>query len=143
MGIETVLLIVNEKSLEKVLNSEWNELYQLMDKGNMRHIRPEKIPRLNRSFDIDCEADVLDWMESIGKQEGTVKQVLLSIEDGEEGLLQFMQFASPGHWGIGRLELISTLMWHWGGKLRTGKTSIPNRLECREEINKFARRGVC
>ena len=98
MGIETVLLIVNEKSLEKILNSEWNELYQLMDKGNMRHIRPEKIPRLNRSFDIDCEADVLDWMESIGKQEGTVKQVLLSIEDGEEGLLQFMQFASPGQW---------------------------------------------
>ena len=83
MGIETVLLIVNEKSLEKVLNSEWNELYQRMDKGNMRHIRPEKIPRLSRSFDIDCEADVLDWMESIGEQEGTVKQVLLSIEDGE------------------------------------------------------------
>ena len=49
MGIETVLLIVNEKSLEKILNSEWNELYQLMDKGNMAH-QTEKIPRLNRSL---------------------------------------------------------------------------------------------
>ena len=98
MGIETVLLIVNEKSLEQILNSEWNKLYQLMDKGNMREIRPEKISRLNRAFDIDCEADILDWMESIGEQKGTVKQVLLSIENGEEGLLQFMQFSSPGSW---------------------------------------------
>ena len=39
-------------------------------------------------------------MESIGKQEGTVKQVLLSIEDGEEGLLQFMQFEP---WPLGML----------------------------------------
>ena len=98
MGIETVLIIVNEKSLKEILETEWNELYQLMDKGKMRHIRPGKLPRLNRSFDIDCEADILDWMESIGKQEGTVKQVLQEIDDGEEGLLQFMQFASPGSW---------------------------------------------
>ena len=98
MGIETVLLIVNEKSLEQILDTQWNEVYKLMDKGNMRHIRPDKFPRLNRTFDIDCEAEILDWMESIGQQAGTVKQVLLNIDEGEEGLLQFMQFASPGNW---------------------------------------------
>ncbi len=98
MGIETVLLIVNEKSLQQILDTQWNEVYRLMDKGNMRHIRPDKFPRLNRTFDIDCEAEILDWMESIGEQAGTVKQVLLNIDEGEEGLLQFMQFASPGNW---------------------------------------------
>ena len=98
MGIETVLLIVNEKSLQQILDTQWNEVYRLMDKGNMRHIRPDKFPRLNRTFDIDCEAEILDWMESIGQQAGTVKQVLLNIDEGEEGLLQFMQFASPGNW---------------------------------------------
>ncbi len=98
MGIETVLMIVNEKSLTKILNTEWNKLYQLMDKGNMRQVRPEKLPRLNRPFDIDCEAEILDWMESIGEKVGTTKQVLQEIDDGEEGLLQFMQFASLGQW---------------------------------------------
>jgi len=98
MGIETVLLIVNEKSLNEILNSEWNNLYQMMEKGALRHMRPEKFTGLPRQFDIDCEAEILDWMDTVGKREGTVKQVLLSIENGEEGLLQFMQFASPGKW---------------------------------------------
>ena len=98
MGIETVLLIVDEKSLNEILNSGWNNLYQGMEKGTIRDIRPEKFTGLTRSFDIDCEAEILDWMDTVGKREGTVKQVLLSIDDGEEGLLQFMQFASPGSW---------------------------------------------
>ena len=37
-------------------------------------------------------------METIGAMDGTVRDVLLDIENGEEGLLQFMQFASPGAW---------------------------------------------
>ena len=36
MGIETVLLIVNEKSLDEILNLEWNNLYQMMEKGALR-----------------------------------------------------------------------------------------------------------
>jgi len=98
MGIETVLLIVNEKSLRQILDIDWNELYQLMDKGNMRYVRPEKLPRLERQFDIDCEAEILDWMESIGSRDGTVEEVLRELEDGEEGLLQLMHYASPGNW---------------------------------------------
>ena len=98
MGIETVLLIVNEKSLDEILDTAWNEVYRLMSKAKLRHLRPPKLPRLNRTFDIDCEAEILDWMETVGAMDGSVREVLLEIENGEEGLLQFMQFASPGNW---------------------------------------------
>ena len=37
-------------------------------------------------------------METVGAMDGSVREVLLEIENGEEGLLQFMQFASPGAW---------------------------------------------
>ncbi|DAC58880.1 MAG TPA: hypothetical protein HA354_02995 [Candidatus Poseidoniaceae archaeon] len=98
MGIETVLLIVNEKSLDEILDTPWNDVYQLMSRAKLRHLRPAKLPRLNRAFDIDCEAEILDWMETVGSMDGSVRDVLLEIENGEEGLLQFMQFASPGNW---------------------------------------------
>ena len=98
MGIETVLMLVNRKSLDEILDTQWNQVYDLMTNGKMRHLRPEKLPRLNRDFDIDCEAEILDWMETIGQREGAVKSVLQDLDDGEEGLLQFMQFASPGSW---------------------------------------------
>ena len=93
-----MLLIVNEKSLDEILDTAWNEVYQLMSKAKLRHLRPPKLPRLNRTFDIDCEAEILDWMETVGAMDGSVREVLMEIENGEEGLLQFMQFASPGNW---------------------------------------------
>ena len=37
-------------------------------------------------------------METVGAMDGSVREVLMEIENGEEGLLQFMQFASPGNW---------------------------------------------
>ena len=77
MGIETVLLIVNEKSLDEILDTAWNEVYQLMSKAKLRHLRPPKLPRLNRTFDIDCEAEILDWMETVGAMDGSVREVLL------------------------------------------------------------------
>ena len=40
--------------------------------------------------------------------DGTVRDVLLDIENGEEGLLQFMQFASPGSGSAGKQDHIST-----------------------------------
>ncbi len=98
MGIETVLLIVNKKSLDELLNTSWNKVYDLMEQAKLRHLRPTKLARLERTFDIDCEAEILDWMETIGSMTGSVKDVLLAIENGEEGLLQFMQFSSPGAW---------------------------------------------
>ena len=107
MGIETVLLIVNEKSLDEILDMPWNGVYESMEKAELRHLRPKQLIRLERIFDIDCEAEILDWMETIGAMDGTVRDVLLDIENGEEGLLQFMQFASPGAWQCWESKIIS------------------------------------
>ena len=37
-------------------SQSWNDTYKMMEKGEMRNLRPDKLPRLNRAFDIDCEA---------------------------------------------------------------------------------------
>ena len=53
---------------------------------------------MSRGLGDVYKRQILDWMETIGQREGTVKSVLQDLDDGEEGLLQFMQFASPGSW---------------------------------------------
>ena len=35
MGIETVLLIVNEKSLDEILDMPWNGVYESMEKAKL------------------------------------------------------------------------------------------------------------
>ena len=98
MGIETVLLLVEQKSLESILKMPWNDVYQGMDSGSLREYRPEKSDRLARLFDIDCEAEILDWMEVIGAKNGSVREVLQNLDNGEEGLLLLMNYMSLGHW---------------------------------------------
>ena len=98
MGIETVLLLVEQRSLESILKMPWNDVYQGMESGSLRVYRPEKSVRLARLFDIDCEAEILDWMEVIGAKNGSVREVLQNLDNGEEGLLLLMNYMSLGHW---------------------------------------------
>ena len=98
MGIETVLLLVEQRSLDSILKMPWNEVYQGMESGSFRNLRPTKSDRLSRLFDIDCEAEILDWMEIIGAKEGSMREVLQNLSNGEEGLLLLMNYMSLGHW---------------------------------------------
>ncbi len=98
MGIDTVLLLVDKNSLYTLLEMSWNDVYSNMENRSLRTLRPKQSKRLNRIFDIDCEAEILDWMEKIGEADGSVLEVLSSIPNGEDGLLQLMNFASPGLW---------------------------------------------
>ena len=98
MGIETVLLLVEQQSLEYILKMSWNDVYQGMESGSLREKRPKKSDRLSRLFDIDCEAEILDWMEIIGAKDGSVREVLQNLSNGEEGLLLLMNYMSLGHW---------------------------------------------
>lgn len=101
MGIELVLLLVDTPSLEILLKRSWTELYQGMEKGQFRDQRPPFDGRLKRTFDIDCEAEILDWMDSVEHEgSGTVLEVLRTINDGPQGLLHLMQWASPGAWEV-------------------------------------------
>ena len=98
MGIETVLLLVEQRSLDSILKMPWNDVYQGMEAGSFRNLRPTKSDRLSRLFDIDCEAEILDWMEIIGAKEGSMREVLQNLSNGEEGLLLLMNYMSLGHW---------------------------------------------
>jgi hypothetical protein len=70
-----------------------------MEKGHFRDSRPDADNRLNRLFDIDCEAELLDWMDSVECESYmNVKLTLNKITNGSEGLLKLMQWASPGQW---------------------------------------------
>ncbi len=101
MGIELVLLLVDTPSLEMLLERSWTELYQGMEKGQFRDQRPPFDGRLKRTFDIDCEAEILDWMDSVGTEHtGTVLEVLRTLNDGVQGLLHLMEWSSPGAWEV-------------------------------------------
>ena len=101
MGIELVLLLVDQTSLEQLLQKSWNELYNGMEGGLFRNERPSPAHRLKRSFDIDCEAELLDWMDSTKmKSDESVIKVLKELDDGCEGLLHLMNWASPGAWEV-------------------------------------------
>jgi len=99
MGIETIVLLVEQSCLNSLLEITWSQLYRGMEKGDFRDSRPLADIRLNRLFDIDCEAELLDWMDSIEcDPEMNVKLSLQHISNGSEGLLKLMQWASPGQW---------------------------------------------
>lgn len=101
MGIELVLLLVDKPSLEALLQTSWKELYHGMEKGTFRENRPPGDSKLKRSFDIDSEAEILDWMDSVTVDlEGTVLEVLKRVDDGDEGLLHLMKWSSPGAWEV-------------------------------------------
>jgi len=99
MGIETVVLLLEQSCLDDLLALTWDELYNGMEKGKFRQSRPEGDERLNRLFDIDCEAEILDWMDSVESEPGVnVKLSLQNLNNGSEGLLKLMEWASPGQW---------------------------------------------
>ena len=101
MGIEMVLLLVDEPCLKMLLSQSWDELYAGMGNGTFRNQRPTYDGRLKRAFDIDCEAELLDWMDSIEHNHtGTVLEILRLLPEGAQGLLHLMTWASPGAWEV-------------------------------------------
>ncbi len=101
MGLELVMLLVDKPALNGLLERTWGELYAGMEKGAFRSMRPEGDARLKRSFDIDAEAELLDWMDSCSVDADVrLVDAFSSIKDGEEGLLHLMKYASPGAWEV-------------------------------------------
>ena len=99
MGIETVVLLLEQSCLDDLLALTWDELYTGMERGKFRQSRPKGDERLNRLFDIDCEAEILDWMDTIeANSYDNVRQILQSINEGCEGFLKLMMWSSPGQW---------------------------------------------
>ena len=103
MGLEIVVLLVDVSRLKLTLNLAWNALYQGLEKRTIRNIRPVQDSRLKILFDIDAEAELLDWMDAqpwSKHEEKSFHQMLGESTDGEKGLLLAMKWASPGAWEV-------------------------------------------
>ena len=102
MGLELVLLLVDRSRLADLLERTWEDVDAAMDAGLLRATRPTQDARLVRPFDIDAEAEWLDWSEgrSDAARHLPLREALATCEDGEEGLLHLMRWASPGGWEV-------------------------------------------
>ena len=103
MGLEIIVLLVDASRLKLTLDLAWNTLYDGLEKRTLRNPRPVQDSRLKVLFDIDAEAELLDWMDAQpwGKDEGkSFLQLLDESTDGEKGLLLAMKWASPGAWEV-------------------------------------------
>jgi len=96
MGIEMRLHLVDGEALLNLLEMDWNEFTLGMDSSSLRSSRPPADSRLNRDFDIDCEAEFLDLADQISGQ-GSVREVLAS-NNGHDTLLKLVEWMSVGHW---------------------------------------------
>ncbi|HIF45197.1 MAG TPA: hypothetical protein EYQ73_00125 [Candidatus Poseidoniales archaeon] len=96
MGIEMILHLVDEKCLNSILKMDWTELVDSMSKSTLRDSRPKKDSILERSFDIDCEAEFLDLAEAITER-GITKKVLANTSSFDV-LLKLIEWCSIGNW---------------------------------------------
>ena len=90
------LHLVDGESLLNLLNMDWNEIISQMSNNTLRSSRPALDPKLNRDFDIDCEAEFLDIAENISGT-GTVREVLLE-NFAFDALLKLVEWVSVGYW---------------------------------------------
>lgn len=90
------LHLVDGDALLNVLKMEWSALISKIEDLSIRKLRPTLDPKLNRDFDIDCEAEFLDLTESISGT-GTVQKVL-SDHSGHDALLKLIEWSSIGYW---------------------------------------------
>ena len=96
MGIDMKLHLVDGNSLLSLLDMNWDDLVDKMNSSSLRNIRPQLDSKLERDFDIDCEADFLDLAEQISGS-GTTREVLAHAH-GHEVLLKLVEWASVGYW---------------------------------------------
>ena len=92
MGLEIVVLLVDVPSLRQLVSTLWSDLYSGLEKRTMRSIRPDQDSRLKVNFDIDAEAELLDWMDTQNREPSDSTpfwSCLQTSGDGEKGLLCF------------------------------------------------------
>jgi hypothetical protein len=103
MGLEMIGLLVHAPTLETLLDHEWSALNAEMETGSLRDRRPGQDEVLTTTFAIDVEAEWLDWVDEhrgSTQPNQTVREVLGKADEGEEGLLHLMRWASPGQWDV-------------------------------------------
>jgi len=107
MAIEMQLHLVSISRVEELMAMPWEEVLLSMEKTQLRNMRPAKDSELLRVFDIDNEAEILDWSDKHKTSDSaTVLQTIhnslengiMTLKEACEGLLHFVKWVSIGYW---------------------------------------------
>lgn len=101
MGIEMVLCLVAQKEMQNLLQMQVSKLISALESNTLERVAADS--RLERPFDIDVAAELLDWFdENELNLEENLRTALQSvaISDACDCLLLCTQWSSPGHWEV-------------------------------------------
>ncbi|MEE2747460.1 MAG: hypothetical protein VX473_03215 [Candidatus Thermoplasmatota archaeon] len=99
-SVDLVARLVDVAVFEGLCRVPGIQLAAAISKGEFRERRPDEIPSLERAFDIDAEAEFLDWFDAqpVDWTERGFLEDLSTInkETAAEGLRYLSELASPG-----------------------------------------------
>jgi len=99
-SVDLVARLVDAAVFRGLCGVRGDQLAAVISKGDFRNRRPDEIPSLERAFDIDAEAEFLDWYDaqSVDWTESSFLENLsqLNKETAAEGLRHLSELASPG-----------------------------------------------
>ena len=99
-SVDLVARLVDAAVFRGLCSVPGDQLASAISKGEFRGRRPEEIPSLERAFDIDAEAEFLDWYDAQHvdwSSSGFLPDLSqLDKEVAAEGLRHLSELASPG-----------------------------------------------
>ena len=99
-SVDLVARLVDAAVFRGLCSVPGDQLAAALSRGEFRERRPDEIPSLQRAFDIDAEAEFLDWYDA--QQVDWTKSGFLADlsqldkEVASDGLRHLSEFASPG-----------------------------------------------
>lgn len=127
-SVDLVARLVDIAVFRGLCSLPGDQLALALSKGELRDKRPDEIPSLDRAFDIDAEAEFLDWYDEqpVDWTPAGFLQDLAQIplEDAANGLRLLSDLASPGSFRCWEGRACCTLMCCWVGPSLTLRTCI-------------------
>ena len=93
MGIEMVARLVDIESFKHLMTLDTDDLATGLQDGTLQ--RPPADVKLQRVFDIDASAEILDWLD-VTETDGCIKD--MALDDACQGLLLLSEWCSVGEW---------------------------------------------
>ncbi|MCS5527453.1 MAG: hypothetical protein NZ774_06280 [Candidatus Poseidoniales archaeon] len=104
---DLLAMVVDSDAWLSLLNTSSTDLHQQMQDKSGRKLRPEMMDFIERRFDVDVEAEILDWIEEHDIIQGADSVLLAAsqrmvagadIEDIASGIWLLAEWASIGTW---------------------------------------------
>lgn len=104
---DLLAMVVDSDAWLSLLNTSSTDLHQQMQDKSGRKLRPEMTDFIERRFDVDVEAEILDWIEDHDIIQGADSVLLTAsqrmaagadIEEIASGIWLLAEWASIGTW---------------------------------------------